>query len=33
LAGRILDEIMALRRPASLVAEAGLVSSNAKLRE
>jgi phosphopantothenoylcysteine decarboxylase / phosphopantothenate---cysteine ligase len=33
LAGRILDEIMALRRPVSLVAETGLVSSNVKLRE
>jgi phosphopantothenoylcysteine decarboxylase / phosphopantothenate---cysteine ligase len=33
LAGRILDEVMALRRPASVVAESGLVSSNSKLRE
>ncbi len=33
LAGRILDEVIALRRPVSLVAEAGLVSSNSKLQE
>jgi phosphopantothenoylcysteine decarboxylase/phosphopantothenate--cysteine ligase len=33
LAGRILDEVIALRRPASLVAETGLVSSNSKLQE
>jgi phosphopantothenoylcysteine decarboxylase / phosphopantothenate---cysteine ligase len=33
LASRILDEVIALRRPASLLAETGLVSSNAKLQE
>jgi phosphopantothenoylcysteine decarboxylase/phosphopantothenate--cysteine ligase len=33
LAGRILDEVIALRRPASVVAETGLVSSNSKLQE
>jgi phosphopantothenoylcysteine decarboxylase/phosphopantothenate--cysteine ligase len=33
LASRILDEIMTLRRPVSLVAETGLVSRNAKLQE
>ncbi len=33
LAGRILDEVLALRRPASFVAETGLVSSNPQLRE
>jgi phosphopantothenoylcysteine decarboxylase/phosphopantothenate--cysteine ligase len=33
LASRILDEVMALRRPASLVAETGLVSSNSKLQD
>ena len=33
LASRILDEVIALRRPASLVAETGLVSSNSKLQE
>jgi phosphopantothenoylcysteine decarboxylase / phosphopantothenate---cysteine ligase len=33
LAGRILDEIITLRRPASLVAETGLVSSNSKLQD
>jgi phosphopantothenoylcysteine decarboxylase/phosphopantothenate--cysteine ligase len=33
LAGRILDEVIALRRPVSLVAEAGLVSSNSKLQD
>ena len=33
LASRILDEVIALRRPASMVAETGLVSSNSKLQE
>ena len=33
LASRILDEVMALRRPASLVAETTLVSSNSKLHD
>jgi phosphopantothenoylcysteine decarboxylase/phosphopantothenate--cysteine ligase len=33
LASRILDEVIALRRPAQLVAESGLVSSNSNLRE
>jgi phosphopantothenoylcysteine decarboxylase/phosphopantothenate--cysteine ligase len=33
LASRILDEVMALRRPVSLVAETGLVSSNSKLQD
>jgi phosphopantothenoylcysteine decarboxylase / phosphopantothenate---cysteine ligase len=33
LASRILDEVIALRRPASFVAETGLVSSNSTLRE
>jgi phosphopantothenoylcysteine decarboxylase/phosphopantothenate--cysteine ligase len=33
LASRILDEVIALRRPASLVAETGLVSSNSKLQD
>ena len=33
LAGRILDEVIALRRPASVVAETGLVSSNSKLQD
>jgi len=33
LAGRILDEVIALRRPASLVAETNLVSTNSKLQE
>jgi phosphopantothenoylcysteine decarboxylase/phosphopantothenate--cysteine ligase len=33
LASRILDEVIALRRPVSLVAETGLVSSNSKLQE
>ena len=33
LASRILDEVIALRRPAALVAETGLVSSNSKLQE
>jgi hypothetical protein len=33
LASRILDEVIALRRPASLVAETGLVSRNSKLQE
>jgi phosphopantothenoylcysteine decarboxylase/phosphopantothenate--cysteine ligase len=33
LANRILDEVMALRRPASVLAETGLVSSNAKLQD
>jgi phosphopantothenoylcysteine decarboxylase/phosphopantothenate--cysteine ligase len=33
LASRILDEVLALRRPASLVAETSLVSSNSKLQE
>jgi phosphopantothenoylcysteine decarboxylase/phosphopantothenate--cysteine ligase len=33
LAGRILDEVVALRRPASVVAETGLVSSNSKLQD
>jgi phosphopantothenoylcysteine decarboxylase/phosphopantothenate--cysteine ligase len=33
LASRILDEVMALRRPAQLVAESGLVSSNSNLRD
>jgi phosphopantothenoylcysteine decarboxylase/phosphopantothenate--cysteine ligase len=33
LASRILDEVIALRRPAQLVTESGLVSSNSNLRE
>jgi phosphopantothenoylcysteine decarboxylase/phosphopantothenate--cysteine ligase len=33
LASRILDEVIALRRPVQLVAESGLVSSNSNLRE
>src|SRR5580700_11037926 len=33
LAGRILDEVIALRRPASVVAETGLVSSNSQLQD
>jgi phosphopantothenoylcysteine decarboxylase/phosphopantothenate--cysteine ligase len=33
LASRILDEVIALRRPISLVAETGLVSSNSKLQD
>jgi phosphopantothenoylcysteine decarboxylase / phosphopantothenate---cysteine ligase len=33
LASRILDEVLALRRPVSVVAETGLVSSNSKLQE
>jgi phosphopantothenoylcysteine decarboxylase/phosphopantothenate--cysteine ligase len=33
LANRILDEVIALRRPVSLVAETGLVSSNTLLQE
>ncbi len=33
LASRILDEVIALRRPVSLVAETGLVSSNSKLQD
>jgi phosphopantothenoylcysteine decarboxylase/phosphopantothenate--cysteine ligase len=33
LASRILDEVITLRRPASFVAETGLVSSNSTLRE
>jgi phosphopantothenoylcysteine decarboxylase/phosphopantothenate--cysteine ligase len=33
LAGRILDEVITLRRPVSVVAETGLVSSNSKLQD
>jgi len=33
LASRILDEVIALRRPVSVLAETGLVSSNSKLQE
>jgi len=33
LASRILDEVIALRRPVSLLAETGLVSSNSKLQD
>jgi hypothetical protein len=33
LAGRILDEVLALRRPASVMAETGLVSRNSQLQE
>ena len=33
LASRILDEVIALRRPVSMVAETGLVSSNSLLQE
>ncbi len=33
LASRILDEVLALRRPILMVAETGLVSSNSKLQE
>jgi hypothetical protein len=30
LAGRILDEVKALRRPASVIAETGLISRSAE---
>jgi hypothetical protein len=33
LASRILDEVLALRRPVSLLAETVLVSSNSKLQD